>query len=75
MKMIIATDDVKACVAELSAAIEEEEKAIKTLSELAASGCKDNELLNCKIKEMTAAHNRKMDLIGKQESSHKSSQN
>ena len=44
--MITITDDVKACSAELSAAKESEEKAIKALSELAASGCKGNELLN-----------------------------
>ncbi len=72
--MITITDDVKACVAELSAAVEEEEKAIKVLSELAASGCKDNELLNSKIKEMTAAHNRKMDLMERKESFHKANQ-
>jgi hypothetical protein len=65
--MITITNDVKACADELSAAIEAEEQAIKTLSELAASGCKDNELLNSKIKEMTAAHNMKMDLMERKE--------
>jgi hypothetical protein len=69
--MITITDDVKACAAELTTAIEEEEKAIKALSEFASSGCKDNELLNLKIEEMTAAHNKKMDLIERKEAFYK----
>lgn len=61
--MITITDDVKAFKTELDAAKNEEERAIKALHDLAASGCQDNDLLNLKIKEMVEAHNKKMDLM------------
>lgn len=64
--MITITDDVKAFKAELDAVIKEEETARKEMSALAASGCNDSELLNLKIKQFTAAHNKKMDIIEKQ---------